>query len=335
MKEKIKLYLYSAFILIFSVWAILFIWIHQPLNKIFTVACILFVITLALACIYAYFKKTKLNFYLSNIYIVLALCLVTHFFLLEPRNDREWQDESDKIIQFKFVDGKVEVENVRNFIWHSAKDYEIQWETRRYDLEQIESVDLVVSYFMRGPVAHVFVTFGFKNGEHLAFSLEVRQESHESFSTIGGFFRQYELALVVGDENDLIYTRSNVRDEDVHIYPIQMKHTEMQMLFLEFLNKANRLNNHPAWYNTLTSNCTTILFDLMEHATGDIPKDYRILLPGLIPRYLYETEQLDQQYSFKEWQKHSFINPKIAHIDDIRKISSQKFSKMIRQNKDH
>lgn len=179
-------------------------------------------------------------------------------------------------------------------------------------------------------MAHAFISFGFQDGQHLAFSLEVRQEQHEGFSVLGGFFRQYELALVVGDENDVIYARSNIRDEEVYIYPIRMQPTEMQMLFLEYLNQANRLNHQPRWYNTLVSNCTTILFDLIEHAMGNVPRDYRVLLPGLLPDYLYVHGQLDQSISLDEWKKRAHVNPKTAHLTQGPDQAQPLFSQLIR-----
>jgi len=40
--------------------------------------------------------------------------------------------------------------------------------------------------------------------DHLAVSIETRKEKGESYSTLKGFFRQYELYYVVADERDVI-----------------------------------------------------------------------------------------------------------------------------------
>lgn len=330
MKTKIKNTLMILFLCLTSMWTILFIWIHQPIHIIFTYTLIVIWLVLAIITGLSHLKQFPYKTYIIWAYLAATLIAVISFFSLEPRNDREWQDETDKIIQFQFIDGKVEIENVRNFIWRSDSDYDTHWETRRYDIEKLDSIDLVVSHFLQGPIAHVFISFGFENGEHLAFSLEVRQEKNEGFSTIGGFFRQYELAMVVGDENDLIYTRSNIRDEDVYIYPIKMDKTEIQMLFLEYINKANRLNHKPVWYNTYVSNCTTILFDLMEHAVGEIPRDYRITFPGLIPNYLYDKKVLDNSITLEQWKDKAHINPKVKNTKATHLLSSQEFSQLIR-----
>ena len=331
LKEQLKRYAIVTVVIFSSIWALLFIWIHQPLHQVFSYGLMLLWLLLACFTIYGIIQQQTWRYPTLGAYGMALVIAISIFFSLEPKNDRLWQDETENIIQFQFIDGTVEIQNIRNFIWRSNTDYDIQWQTQRYDLEQLEKIDLVVSHFMQGPIAHVFISFGFKNGEHLAFSLEVRQEHDEGFSTIGGFFRQYELAMVVGDENDLIFTRSNIRDEQVYIYPIDMNQTEIQMLFLEYLNKANRLQHTPTWYNTYVSNCTTILFDLMEHAVGQIPRDYRVTLPGLIPNYLYDKKVLDNRLSLEQWKEKAHINPRIQHIQDIEQISNVEFSKLIRE----
>lgn len=115
-------------------------------------------------------------------------CIIGGFFLMTPQNDRVWEPNVERLAHYRFVDGQVEIYNVRNFIWQDQDTYTTQWETRRYALENIQSVDLIVSHFIAGPVAHAFISFGFADGQHLAFSLEVRQEKEEGFSVLGGFF---------------------------------------------------------------------------------------------------------------------------------------------------
>lgn len=62
-------------------------------------------------------------------------------------------------------------------------------------------------------------------------------------------------------KKDLIYTRSNIRHEQVYLFPITMPQTERKALFIEYLHKADELRAEAKWYNTLTSNCTTLVFD--------------------------------------------------------------------------
>ena len=330
--KKFACYVYILIVFCCSLWTSLFLWTYQPWGIWSTLLLLSIILLLSILTIFHGFKTSEYRAYFHVVYWLGFLSTLLVFFSLAPKNDRVWQPEVDKIIQYEFIDGQVEIRNVRNFIWESADKYDVKWETRRYSLEKIESVDLIVSHFMPGPIAHAFISFGFEGGEHLAFSLEVRQEKGEGFSSIGGFFRQYELALVVGDENDVIYTRTNIRNEDLYIYPIKIKKNEMQILFLEYLNKANRLNNTPRWYNTLISNCTTILFDLLEHTVGSVPRDYRIVLPGLLPYYLYDYEQLDQSLTVKQWMQRNHVNPKTQHLKNGPDDLNMPFSELIRMH---
>lgn len=322
-------------IILSSIWSCLFIWIHQPINITLAITLIIAWLALSFICIFKISLFNLNSIVFRIIYYIFFIIILFVFFSLVPSNNREWDPEVSKIATYQIKDGKVEVHNVRNFIWKNDYEHTTQWETRTYNINQIQSVDLVISHFIQGPIAHAFVTFGFENGEYLAFSIEVRREKNEKFSTIGGFFRQYELAIVIGDENDLIYTRSNVRNERVYIYPINMRKDQIQKLFLLYLNKANSLSEHPRWYNTWISNCTTIIFDLVEYTVGKdyIPRDYRVILPGLLPNYLYDIDQLDHKYTLDEWKKMAFLNP---HILDFNSSLSEdnedknKFSKKIR-----
>ena len=68
---------------------------------------------------------------------------------------------------------------------------------RRDDhLDQLRSADLVLSYWMGPAIAHTLISFGFEDGRHVVFSLEIRKERGESFSALGGFFRKFEMTLV-------------------------------------------------------------------------------------------------------------------------------------------
>ncbi len=112
-----------------------------------------------------------------------------------------------------------------------------------------------------GPaIAHTFVSFAFAGGDHLAISIETRKEKGEAYSTIKGFFRQYELYYVVADERDVIRSRTNYRKdppEDVYVYRVQGPVENGRRLFMEYMNQINALKTRPDFYNTLINNCTT------------------------------------------------------------------------------
>ena len=226
------------------------------------------------------------------------------------------------------IDGShVHLKNVRNFEWRSETDYTPQWENRTYDLDRLRSADLVLSYWMGPHIAHTLVSFGFDGGERVVFSLEIRKERHESFSAIGGFFRQFEQILVAADERDIVRTRSNARGEAVYLYRLQMSQANVRALFLEYLHAANELRRTPRFYNTLTSNCTTIVFELARLIAPALPADYRLLLSGHFAEYIHDLHGLTPGHRYAELQALGHINERALASD----ASGDDFSMSIRQ----
>ena len=71
------------------------------------------------------------------------------------------------------------------------------------------------------------------------------------------------------------------------------------------------LKQTPKWYNTLTSNCTTIVFDMAQAISHhQYPSDYRLLLSGYLPNYLYDLNAFSHQWTMAQWYDHAHINPK-------------------------
>jgi hypothetical protein len=139
-----------------------------------------------------------------------------------PKADRDWAPEVARIPTAMVSGDKAVVSNVRNFAWRSETDFDPVWETRTYDLSAITDVDLIMSYWMGEAIAHTIVSFGLADGQRLTFSIETRKERHEGFSSIAGFFKQFELAIIAADERHIVRVRSNIRGEDVRLYRLRM-----------------------------------------------------------------------------------------------------------------
>ena len=324
-----------------AIWVSLFFWVHQLMGVMTGVFIIAFVLCAVVVSVSLWHKLLPIS-YLQTLpfgWVILAkggfwgvsLVAVLGFFVMPARNDRIWYPEVAKQVDFKQQGNIITVYNVRNFAWHGLTDYTPNWQTRQYDLNKLVSMDLILSIWDNENIAHTMVSFGFLDGERLVFSVEIRKEVGESFSAIGGFFRLYELSLIAADEKDVIYTRSNVRKETVYLYPIQYEKEKMQRLFLTYLKTGQELQNTPQWYNTLFSNCTTVIYDMVK-AIDDVSMDYRILVSGRLPDYLYELGVLDNQDTLVRLKQKAHINPKVAQYKTSDEISSAQYSWAIRQN---
>jgi hypothetical protein len=156
------------------------------------------------------------------------------------------------------------------------------------------------------------LSFNFANSQHLAISIETRQEVGESYSAIRGFFRQYELIYVVADERDLVRLRTDFRTgEEVYLYRINTTPQRSQAMFLDYLTSINHLHSYPEWYNALTSNCTTNIRTHASATSGSkpTPMDWRILLNGHLVQLLYERDDLVGDMPLTELNRQAHINP--------------------------
>ncbi|MEP6484899.1 MAG: DUF4105 domain-containing protein [Rudaea sp.] len=237
---------------------------------------------------------------------------------LSPSNDRVWSDDVAQTTT-GVVDGNhVTLHNVRNFDWRSNTDYTPRWETRTYDLDQLRSVDLIMSYWSGPAIAHMLVSFGFDtptDPAQVVFSVEVRREKSEGYSEIGGFFKQFELSIIAADERDVIRVRTNVRGENDYLYRVQMPVADTRALFLAYVDEANDIATNPRFYNTVTANCTTLVYHMMKRILGRLPLSYRLLLSGYIPNYVYDVGGLDRNFPLAELRTRGHINARALQSD--------------------
>lgn len=260
-------------------------------------------------------------------FFALALgALVPWWRRIKPTNDRMWADDVARITSGSVQGNRVTLHNVRNFDWRSNADYTQRWETRVYDLDRLDSVDMIMSYWDGWAIAHMLVSFGFDDGQHVAFSVEVRREKNKSYSELGGFFKRYGLSIIAADERDVIRVRTNVRGEDDYLYRIRMPPAAMRSLFLGYVGQADGLVGQPRFYNTITVNCTTLVYHMMKRIVGYLPWSYRLLFTGYLPAYVHRVGGLDQRFSLAELRA-------LGRITERAKLSdrSDTFSKDIRR----
>lgn len=217
-----------------------------------------------------------------------AVVIGAWWLTLQPSDTRDWMVDVSRGVTAEPVDGGLLVRNIRNFDWTSETEASAAWYDKVVDPDKITSVDMLLSVWDHPDIAHTLVSFGFEDGQHIVFSAETRKEKGESFSTLGGFFKQFELVLIAADERDIVRLRTDLRQEQVGLYPIDLSPEMRKTLFMAFVNYGNDLAAKPAWYNTLTTNCTTVPYLMVTRFSKKVGLDRRILLPGRLPEYLHE-----------------------------------------------
>lgn len=236
-------------------------------------------------------------------FAVVALALGLWWARLRASNDRPWMPEVSRQTLGQVDGNVVTLQNVRNFDWRSRTDFTPRWETRRYALDELQSVDVALSYWGRPAIAHALVSFGFGQDRYVVFSVEIRRKEGDRFSEIGGFFKQYELSLIASTEEDSLRVRTNVRDEDSYLYRIHMPLDNARSLFLAYVNSANRLRDTPRFYHTVTGNCTTIVFQMARRIVPGLPLDYRQLASGYLPEYFFDLNVLQGADSAAQYRE--------------------------------
>jgi hypothetical protein len=251
--------------------------------------------------------------------------LVILFLRIPASNDRDWQPEVSVTPHAEINGDIVTIRGVRNFDYRTASDFTPRWEDRTYDLRKLDSADIIAVYWAGKAIAHVMLSFGFAGEDYLAVSIETRKEKGESYSTLAGFFRNYELYYVIADERDVIRVRTTYRQpqEDVYIYRVSGSRENLRRVFLEYLTSINELRDRPVFYNTLTTNCTTSILLHTRVNPESPPFSWKILLSGYVPDYLYELGRLDTTMPFAELEKVSRVNER-AHAADQDPAFSQR-----------
>lgn len=238
---------------------------------------------------------------------------------VRPAHDRRWI-EPQRLLPSARIDGDiVTISNVRNFRWLHGDEAIPSWETRRYDLNAIDSVWYVLTPFSRdwrGP-AHAFVSFGFADGRYLGISVEARREEGEEYSLVGGMMKRFELMYVIADERDLIHLRAN-RGDDVYLYPIRAEREQVRAMFENMLRRANALHDKPEFYSTLSNNCTSnVLAHVNEVAQRRIPYGFRILLPGYSDQLAHARGLIDTDLPLEQARERYAVSERSRrHADD-------------------
>lgn len=207
---------------------------------------------------------------------------------ITPREDRIWRPEVARGVTSDLNGDTAILKNVRDFNWITEDTATESWVTRTVDLTAITSLDVFLSVWDSPDIAHTLVSFGFADGQHVVFSSEIRKEAGEDFSSLGGFFKEFELVLIAAEERDIIRLRTDLRGEQVSVYPITLGPEARRTLFLSFLDLGNDLARAPRWYNTLTANCTTVPYHLARQLSDRVVLDPRVILSGRLPGYLYD-----------------------------------------------
>ncbi|HZD49784.1 MAG TPA: DUF4105 domain-containing protein [Silvibacterium sp.] len=260
--------------------------------------------------------------------VACSTIVILWWFTLKPSNNENWQADVSRTAYAEVNGNIVTIHNLRNCDYRAEFDYTCAWETKQVNLDDIRGLDLFLDYWGSPWIAHTILSFDFGNGVHIPFSIEARKQVGQSYSAIRGFFRQFTLISVISTERDVVRLRTNYRkDEDLYLYHTTATIPFTRALFLDYIGLANDLHNHPSWYNALTDNCTTQIFQL--EAMRSQPWKLAILLNGKGDEMEYKKGNLAADgLPFDELKVRAYINPAAETADQ-----DPDFSARIRANR--
>jgi hypothetical protein len=252
--------------------------------------------------------------------------LVVWWLRIPASNDRDWQPDVALLPHAQINGPQVTIHNIRNCVYRSETDYDVRYYDKTFDLNKLNTADLYVVYWGSPMIAHTMLSFGFDGRDYVCISIETRKEKGEGYSTVKGFFRQYELVYVVADERDLVRLRTNYRGEDVYLYRLRVDPEVIRNVFLDYLREINSLTQRPEWYNALTTNCTTSIRGHAKPYARRRWPSWKIIINGYVDELAYDNGAIDHGLPFAEMKARSRINERAIKAD-----KDPAFSKRIRQ----
>jgi Ca2+/Na+ antiporter len=313
----------ASIILVATAWAVGALWYQLPVRPSARVALSFVCGVFGLATVVALFTRLRIW---GLVAFLLCFCLLlTWWSTIKPLEHADWAPEVARQVTGTRNGDVLTLNNVRDFGWHSKTDFTERWVTRTYNLNKLRTADLFLSQWGNPNIAHVILSFGFEDGDYIAWSVEVRRRVGGAFSPVADLFKSDPLVIIASDERDVVGVRSNFRGEDVQIYRLRAPPEAARALLLEYVQDANALSTTPEFYNSITTNCTTTIVKMMR-AVGDVvPLDWRLIVNGYLPEYAYERGALDTSLPLADLRK-------LAHIDQRAKAAglSPEFSRLIR-----
>lgn len=257
--------------------------------------------------------------------MVLVVLITWWQYLLHPVNSKTWAVDVARIAQSSIQGNTLTMQNIRNFRYVADTFFDEKWETkelwetREYNLENVQGLDLFLSYWCSEHLAHVILSWDFGQDNHLAISIEPRRMKNQPYSIVKGLFKQYELAYVAADERDIIRLRTNYRKEQVYAYHLKVTKQQARTLLEEYMAEMNKLVNKAAFYNAFIHNCvpTIALHTNAIEPGNQFPIDWRIIASGHVDEYLYEKGLLSTKLPFATLKEQSRIDERMQlHGED-------------------
>jgi hypothetical protein len=249
-------------------------------------------------------RRTAIAFAAGSVIAGLAA-----FYAQAASHARDWVPEVSALPWTEIDGDRITLHNIRSCEYRSESDFDLRHRSDTFDLSRMTGVDLFQVYWGSPAIAHTMLSFGFDDGRRICLSVETRRERGEPYDALKGFFRQYEIIYIWGDETDLVRLRTDFRDETVYRYRLNVPIEKARTVFREYLRASNDLRDTPQWYNALLDNCTTTLIGHARPIVNpDAALDWRWFANGYLHEVMHERGTLDSSVPLEQLRRDGLVN---------------------------
>ncbi len=268
---------------------------------------------------------------------ILLIAFITGWYMLvgtkAPQANLVWDDAASRNVTTSVTEDTLTLYDVRDWTYASGTILQKEWLPEM----TVNTNELVGVWFLLEPfsewqaVGHTYLTFEFKDGNNLSFSVEARRESHEDYSALKGMFKNYELSYTWGTERDLLTRRLLYLQHPLRMYPLVLPPDAQKQLLLSLAEQTNILKEKPRFYNTLTANCTSILATEVNRTyPNSIPYHISWNLPGYSDEFLMKEGHIALQGTIEETISHHDLSLYRKEVALVATSSPAVFSETVR-----
>jgi hypothetical protein len=308
-----------------AAWCALALWFRLPAPDVVRgVAAAAFALLGLVTIVIFVFRR---SFPAAVVFALAFAAVLVWWNTIKPPLDGDWAPDVARQTTGVIEGDTLTLKDVREFEWRTDDDFTERWVTHTYDLSKVRTIDLFLAYWAGPEMAHVMMSFGFDNGDHLNWSVEVRRERTGQFSPVADAFKSHTLIYLATIERDAVRLRSNVRKEDVRLYRLNAPPEQARALLTQYVVEATALAERPRFYNSITANCATVVFKLVRAAGGTLPLDWRLVVNGFLPGFLYDRGAVVTTMPLAELMERARIDAQARAADQA---PDREFSQAIR-----
>ena len=238
------------------------------------------------------------------LWVLVAVNIITYYCIPGPTPER-WQKPWALAPVFEQQGDQLTIRNIRDFHYRTEEDSDARYRTETYDLNTLVGVDFAECHWDgMTAICHTMLSFNFADGRHLAVSAETRLPEGVEQGAIPGLYKKYGILYLFGTEEDLYGLRTNIRHEDLSIYPMNIKPQGARKLLQHYIDLAKQAEAEHIPYNTISGNCSTGLVSGFRALVPSMPRKYDFLPlhNGSIAGLLFRSKALQTRTGETEEQ---------------------------------